>query len=118
MVPGRVRVYLAVAAFCAAPLSGQRSASVVGRISDATGASIPAASITVINQKTGFHRATESDPGGAYALTSLEPGEYTIKIAKDQFRPIYNFDVPLAPLVATAIDFVLQVGSVTEEVRV
>ena len=118
MVPGRVRIFLTVAAFCAAPLPAQRSASVAGRILDVTGAAIPAATITVVNQETGFRRSTESSPGGAYAVTSLEPGEYTIKVAKDQFRPINNFDVPLAPQAATTIDFVLQVGSVFEEIRV
>lgn len=118
MVPGTVRIILALAAFCAAPLWGQRSSSAVGRITDSTGAGIPAASVTIINQKTGFHRSTESDSGGSYTLTSLEPGEYTIKVAKDQFRPIYNFDVPLAPQVATQIDFVLQLGSVFKEVLV
>ncbi len=118
MVPGRVRVFLTVAAFCAAPLSGQRSASVAGHILDATGAGVPAATVTVINQKTGFHRTAESEPGGAYAVTSLEPGDYTIKVSKDQFRPINDFNVPLAPQASTQIDFVLQVGSVFEEVRV
>ena len=118
MVPGRVRVSLILAAFCAAPLPGQRSASVAGRIVDVTGAGVPAATITVINQKTGFRRTAESEPGGTYAVTSLEPGEYTIKVAKDQFRPINNFDVPLAAQGATQIDFVLQLGSVLEEIRV
>jgi len=118
MVPGRVRIFLTVAAFCAAPLPGQRSASVVGRILDVTGAGVPGAAITVINQKTGFRRTAESDPGGAYAVTSLEPGEYTIKITKDQFRPINDFDVPLPAETATPIDFVLQVGSWLGEIRV
>jgi hypothetical protein len=118
MVPGRVRVFLTVAAFCAAPLSGQRSASVVGRILDVTGAGVPDATVTVVNQQTGFHRTTQSEPRGGYAVTSLEPGEYTIKVAKDQFRHIYNFDVPLGGQAPTQIDFVLQVGSVFEEVRV
>jgi hypothetical protein len=112
MVPGRVRILLTVAAFCAAPLSAQRSASVVGRVLDVTGAGITAANVTVINQSTGFRRTTETEPGGAYAVTSLEPGEYTIKVAKDQFRPINNFNVPLTGQTATQIDFVLQVGSV------
>ncbi len=118
MVPGRMRVFIAVAAFCAAPLSGQRSASIAGRIVDATGAGVPAAAITVIDQKTGFRRTAESEPGGAYAVTSLEPGQYTIKVAKDQFRPINNFNVPVAGQGATQIDFVLQLGSVFEEIRV
>jgi hypothetical protein len=101
-----------MAAFCAAPVAAQRSASVVGRVLDSTGAGISAANITVINEKTGFRRSTESEPGGAYAVTSLEPGEYTIKVTKEQFRPINNFNVPLAAQSATQIDFVLQVGSV------
>ncbi len=118
MVPGRMRIFLAVAAFCAAPLTAQRSSSVSGRILDVTGAGVPSVTVTVINQKNGFRRTAESEPGGTYAVTSLDPGLYTIKVAKDQFRPIYNSDVPLAPQAVTPIDFVLQVGSVFEEVRV
>jgi hypothetical protein len=85
---------------------------------DVTGAGITAAKVTVINQKTGFRRSTESEPGGAYAVTSLEPGEYTIKVAKDPFQPINNFDVPLAGQTATERNFVLQIGSVFEEISV
>jgi hypothetical protein len=118
MVPGRVRIFLAAAVFCAAPLAGQRLASVAGRILDVTGAGVPSATITVVNQRTGFRRTAGSEPDGTYAVTSLEPGEYTIKIAKDQFRPINNFDVPLPGPAATRIDFVMQVGSVVEEIRV
>jgi hypothetical protein len=99
-------------------LPGQRSASVAGRILDVTGAGVPGATVTVVNQRTGFRRSAESEPGGGYAVTSLDPGEYTIKVSKDQFRPINNFNVPLGGQGATAIDFVLQVGSVFEEVRV
>jgi len=39
-----------------------------------------AATITVINQRTGFRRTAESEPGGAYAVTSLEPGDYTLEV--------------------------------------
>ena len=118
MVRGRVRVFLAVAAFCAAPLSGQRSASLAGRILDTSGGGIAAATVTVINQKDGFKRTTETEPDGSYAVTSLEPGEYTIKVSKDQFRPINNFNVVLAGQTATQADYVLQVGSLFDEVRV
>jgi len=117
MVPGRVRV-VAVIAFLATPLWAQRSASLAGRILDVSGGGIEGAAILAINQDTGLHRSTQSEPGGAYAITSLDPGPYTIKITKDQFRPINSFNVPLRAQEVTTGNFVLQVGSVFDEVSV
>jgi hypothetical protein len=99
-------------------VSAQRSASISGRILDGTGAGIAAANITVTNQKTGFIRKTESEPGGAYAVTSLVPGLYTIKVEKYQFTTILDFDVPLTEQMAYGFDFVMKVGSQNQTVEV
>ncbi|HUA58970.1 MAG TPA: carboxypeptidase regulatory-like domain-containing protein [Verrucomicrobiae bacterium] len=103
---------MAAIAFLAVPVWAQRSASLAGRILDVTGGGVAGAIIAATNEDTGLRRTVESEPGGAYEITSLDPGLYTVKISKDQFNPYAEYHVPLREQAITVRRFVLEVGSV------
>src|SRR5260370_31143346 len=54
----------------------QSTATVVGTVSDATGASVPNATVTVRNQITVTERSTRTDGSGSYVLPALAVGTY------------------------------------------
>ena len=56
-----------------APAAAQRSAYVSGRVVDPSGAAVPEASITVVNQDSGFRRSASTSTEGSYVVGSLEP---------------------------------------------
>jgi hypothetical protein len=115
MPNGRALALLVVSA-CAA--MGQRYVDLFGQIVDTTEGGIGQASVTVVNEDTGFRRVTESDPSGRYTVASLQPGSYKVTVRKDGFRTLQQFNVRLSAASATRADFVLPVGSVEETITV
>lgn len=114
------RPLMAVFVFAAAalPLSAQTYADLSGYILDPTGAAVFGAALNVVNEETGFRRATWSQPEGAYVVASLQPGIYKITVRKLGFRTIVRFGVKLDIAKATRLDFTLPVGEITESITV
>lgn len=97
---------------------GQSTAGLNGSIKDATGALIPNARVAVTNAETGVQRDGVSDAAGLYDIRLLQPGTYNIAVQKDGFRQITRESVHLEVNQVARIDFVMQLGAVTEAVEV
>ncbi|MBI4910003.1 MAG: TonB-dependent receptor [Acidobacteria bacterium] len=103
----------------AAPILAQSTSSTVsGKITDPSGSSVPAASISASNEDTGLRRAVTSNEEGGYVLPLLPPGRYRLVVQKDGFKPVTRTGIVLQVDQVARIDFVLDVGVVTESVVV
>ena len=69
-------------------LAQTTTAEITGKITDPSGASVPAASVTVLNVDTGTKRETTSNGSGIYSAPSLQPGSYRVTVQKDGFKPV------------------------------
>ena len=69
---------LALCLAIAVPVFAQVNGSVQGRVTDATGAVIPSATVTAVNTETGVSRSTTGNATGDYSVTLLPPGDYTV----------------------------------------
>ena len=79
---------LALAMLLTAAAFGQVEAgSISGTVRDASGAVIPAASVTVKSIATGLERKTESGNLGQFTIPGLNPGMYDIQIKSGSFAP-------------------------------
>jgi Carboxypeptidase regulatory-like domain len=90
-------------------------ARLVGVVTDAAGAVVPGAAVTVKNEKTGEERTIISGDDGTYIVNALKPAFYTITIGKTNFASAtsknvqlsvgqeLNFNVTLQPEGATAV---------------
>src|SRR5207247_9478069 len=87
-------------------------------ISDSTDAVIDSAEIVVTNQDTGIRRETRSNELGYFVVPLLQPGRYEVSVQKSGFRPIRRSGITLEVDQAARVDFVLEVGSITESVQV
>jgi hypothetical protein len=67
------------------PARAQYNSGFTGTVVDNSGAAIPGAAVTVINQATQVSRKTVSEPTGAFRVSSLQEGTYTIEIQKSGF---------------------------------
>src|SRR6266478_1905958 len=54
--------------------------SILGRVTDATGAVVPSATVQIQNVETGFSRAEQTDSGGRYLSRNLPLGMYSITV--------------------------------------
>ena len=103
---------------CSLPVSAQVSASLSGRVLDQTGAVISGASVTAENLDTAVTRTTITDQAGRYQLLSLPIGRYEIRATKDGFAEEIRTGILLVVGQDATADLNLQVGKVTEQVKV
>src|SRR5215471_9090182 len=94
-----------------ASAQAQRSAYLSGRVLDPSGAAVPEASITAVNQDTGFRRTTSTDNEGAYVVAALESGLYKVTVRKEGFVGMVRFDIHVGVLDPARVDFKLIVGA-------
>jgi carboxypeptidase family protein len=126
VVTGSVRTFLyallcaAVLAFStAARLNAQETATVVGTVTDSSGAVIPNADVVITNQNTGtVTRTTRSNDAGNYVAAGLPASTYTVKVQKQGFQSSVHSDLVLNVRTEVRVDFTLAVGMVSTEVTV
>ena len=58
---------------------------IAGTVLDQSGATITAASVIVVNERTNERRATQTNGDGNFVFTALQPSSYTLSAAKDGF---------------------------------
>ncbi|HWA93152.1 MAG TPA: carboxypeptidase regulatory-like domain-containing protein [Terracidiphilus sp.] len=94
------------------------TAKIVGVIHDPTGAVIPDAQIVATNITTGARWNTKSGQSGEYVLPNLPAGDYTLTVSRDGFKSATVGHIQLQVLQTAAVDVNLEVGAVSENVRV
>jgi Carboxypeptidase regulatory-like domain/TonB-dependent Receptor Plug Domain len=62
------------------------TSAVNGTVTDGTGAVVPGASISVVNTATGVEYRAITDGQGAFHVTQLPPGSYTLQVSKTGFQ--------------------------------
>jgi hypothetical protein len=85
--------------------------AVSGTITDATGALIPGASVTLTSEATGAEHKTVSNKDGLYTIPGLAPGKYTITVAANGFEQMVSRGNNLDPSIPTTANFHLLVGT-------
>lgn len=96
----------------------QVAASISGRIEDPSGATIPAATVTVTNLETGAARTVTTDEAGLYRVLSLPVGQYAVKAEKEGFRALLQTGINLVVGQEAVVNLKLDVGEVQQQVTV
>ena len=91
---------------------------IVGTVTDATGAIISGASITITNAGTQAVRTTTSDNSGFFVVTNLPIGDYSVEVKKAGYGSAKRTGLSVVADAHLTADFQLQVGSVTEQITV
>jgi hypothetical protein len=107
-----------VAALFAISLFAQTFGEVTGHISDATGAAVPGARVTLTNVATNAVRTSASTESGDYTFPSVAPGVYNLSVEQASFRTARSNNLQVQVQQTLRLDFTLEVGQVTESVEV
>src|SRR5258708_5304368 len=108
-------VALLVGALAAQQVGG---ATLNGRVTDPSGATIAGATVTATQTSTGLTRTTASTTAGLYGFTSLPAGDYDLSIEARGFKTAKLTSVSLAVGAVATIDLRLELGTATETVSV
>jgi len=101
------------------PLRGQvTTGTIVGTVTDATGAAVPAASVTIVNSDKGTSVTYQTDQDGYYRAPFLIPGTYQVRVEKSGFRAEVHSGIILQVDQQARVDFALSVGQVTQTMSV
>jgi carboxypeptidase family protein/TonB-dependent receptor-like protein len=93
--------------------------SVTGLVTDPSGAVVPSAKLTLIDQNKGYTYTASTDPAtGRYVLRSIPPGTYKITVEAPSFQSLVQTGITLDVNQNLSLDFSLKVGAASEVVEV
>ncbi len=97
---------------------GQETADIVGTVTDATGALLPGATVTLTNTQTNVAQTAESNTSGDYAFDFLQVGTYVVKFEAKGFKTYTAAGVAVAAGDRARVDAKMEVGEITQTVEV
>src|SRR5262249_27164599 len=117
LVPGIISLVVLLL-FGPALLAQTPTGSIEGTVTDATGAVIPGATVTITEKATGRVINLTTNGSGYFDARALPPGQYTVKIAQQGFSPevIENFRVEVGQVAGASV--ALKPGGTQEVVNV
>src|SRR6476660_697767 len=92
--------------------------TVLGTITDKTGAVLPGVTVAVTNTETGVMQNTVSDSQGRYTVTDLLPGTYSVESSLTGFQKIVREGIRIVVGAEVPVDFSLGPWAVSETVTV
>lgn len=102
-----------------APMQAQvAGAALSGTVSDASGASVAGAKVTIENLATGVTRDTTTDANGFYIAPNLLPGAYKITVTATGFATEVRKGITLSVGGQSTVNLALKVGGANEKVEV
>src|SRR5437867_30734 len=104
--------------FSAGAFGQSTYATVSGTIEDSSHALLPGVGVTATNNATGVVTSVISNESGAYNVTGLLPGTYTVKAELPGFQTKSFTDVQLGNAAQVRLNFTLQVAGQAQSVEV
>lgn len=113
----RLRIFLFCALWGSVSFGQFEQGSIVGQVNDPQRAPIPGATVQIRSSTTNVSREAVTAASGEYNSLPLPPGVYTVTIRQQGFRD-KAIEVTLGVSQRLQADFVMELGTVTEQVIV
>ena len=113
-----MRLVLLAVFFCAALCAQETRGTILGRITDSTGAVVPEASVRASNIATGVAAAARSNASGNFTLPYLLPGTYTLTAELEGFKKFVREGIEIRVNDTVEVNIELTIGNVAESVEV
>jgi len=111
-------MFLAPAILFAAPFAGAQSTGgrIRGTVSDPSGASVAAATVTLLNEATHSAHEMQTSASGEYLFIEVPVGSYEIDVIQAGFKKFVRKGIALDLNEVISVDIALQLGAATESV--
>jgi hypothetical protein len=97
---------------------GETTSAIIGQVTDASGAAVPKAIVTVTNKETGLKRSATTDDSGRFNFPQLKPGTYSVKVEAEGFEPQQNDAVSSSLGQKQTVDFTLKIAQSQQTVEI
>jgi hypothetical protein len=97
---------------------GETTSAIVGQVSDASGAAVAGATVTILDKETGLKRSATTDPSGRFNFPQLKPGSYSVRVQAEGFASQQNDAVAAALGQKQTVDFSLKVAQSIQTIEV
>jgi len=97
---------------------GETTSAIVGQVSDASGAAVPGATVTITDRESGLERSATTDQSGRFDFPQLKPGTYAVKVAAEGFKSQQNDAISAGLGQKQTVDFTLRVAQINESIEV
>ena len=94
------------------------TATMLGTVKDASGASVPGATVTIQDTDTGLTRTVMTGSDGAYNAPELATGHYQVQATHSGFKTETRSGITLEVTQQAVINFTLEVGTTEQQVVV
>ena len=119
VVKGRIAPFLALLALTSIGVWAQSTqGGVHGAVTDASGAAVPNAKVTLTNLGTSEARTATTNSAGFYDFSNVVPANYSIVAESTSFKKFERTNVIVGTQEYVTVDVRLEVGAVTESVLV
>jgi hypothetical protein len=109
-------ILLILIAHAGAQVAG--SGAIQGRVTDPSGAVIPGATVTVLENSTSVSTVRATTSAGLYTVSPLQVGEYTISVAAPGFETTVQEHIQVNATQTVGLDFKMTIGQQTEKMTV
>ncbi len=111
-------VLLAVLSLPVSMFAQNVTGTILGTLTDASGAAVTSATVVVVNQNTNIEYQAAVSNSGEYTATNLPTGNYSVKTTLAGFKPSVVKDVTVLPARASRVNVVLEPGAISQTVEV
>jgi hypothetical protein len=94
------------------------SGTIIGTVTDSSGAVISGAKVSVVNEETGLTRTLTSDAHGEFQAPSMPTGSYTLTAEMQGFKLASASNIQLGVDQRLRVDLKLEIGAMTETVSI
>src|SRR6267154_933103 len=102
-----------------APILGQAvNATLLGTVTDSSGAAVVSVKVTITETNTGISRTSQTNDSGNYVFPDLPPGTYTVTAEQPGFKRASRAGFDVIVNTTGRVDLVLQPGSSSETIVV
>lgn len=92
--------------------------SVTGRVTDPSGATVPGATVSLIDESTNIPITLQSNSAGLFVFQDVVPGKYDLMVTRPGFRKSVIAGQEVVTGAALTLNVALEVGSTSETVEV
>src|SRR5918995_1169058 len=92
--------------------------TLLGNVTDASGAAVPGATVTATEVQTNVSRTAVTNESGYYLFASLQNGTYTVAAELEGFKKVQRQNLKVDVNTTVRVDLPLEVGQMTEAVTV